>query len=382
LKRIDHLFVVGAGFSHYAGLPLATDFTEKLLDVEHLKTRGASTLITQFLRKFVFDTFGHRLDSPSESWPHLEDLFTCIDLSANSGHHLGFQYSPAVLRTVRRALISRIFRMLQMSYTSGKKTARPDRRVLEGFLSRVDASRSAFLSMNWDTVIEKGLEDTQRISSFDYDCDALSAHFEKQKKEIGLVPIPRHEPVHILKPHGSINWMYCDACREVFWFPLDSPQRIAAQLFGNRDWEVVKEFTGQSYTFPVLNYNCPTCSAQALGTRLATFSYRKALDFPMHEKTWQSAEKLLRAAKAWIFIGYSLPAADYEFKHLLKCVQLTRRERPELVLVTRGNGAESTRKNYQRFFGPALEAGQPGVFTEGLNDASMDYLHTLSILRR
>lgn len=380
--KIDHLFIVGAGFSHYAGLPLATDFTKKLLDVEHLKTRGASTLITQFLRRFVFDSFGHRLSSPAERWPQLEDLFTCIDLCANTGHHLGSRYSPAVLRTVRRALISRIFRMLQMSYTRGKKMGGPNWEVLEGFLSKVDASRSAFLSMNWDTVIEKGLEDNQKISMFDYGCDALYASFEKKKKEISLTLRSLREPGRVLKPHGSINWMYCDACRDVFCFPLDSPQRIAAQLFGHRDWEVVQQFTGEKYTFAVRNYNCPTCGAPALGTRLATFSYRKALDFPMHEKTWQSAEKFLRGAKVWIFIGYSLPAADYEFKHLLKRVQLSRRERPELVLITGGNGADLTRQNYQRFFGPELEAGQPGVFTEGLNDTSMDYLRTLSILKR
>jgi hypothetical protein len=44
----------------------------------------------------------------------------------------------------------------------------------------------------------------------------------------------------------------------------------------------------------------------------------------MFERSWLSAERLLRQAKKWVFIGYSLPAADYEFKHLLKRVQLSR----------------------------------------------------------
>ena len=33
----------------------------------------------------------------------------------------------------------------------------------------------------------------------------------------------------------------------------------------------------------------------------------------MFQKSWFSAERLLRNAKNWIFIGYSLPAADFEF---------------------------------------------------------------------
>ena len=36
----------------------------------------------------------------------------------------------------------------------------------------------------------------------------------------------------------------------------------------------------------------------------------------MFQKSWFSAEKLLLAAENWIFISYSLPAADFEFKYL------------------------------------------------------------------
>ncbi len=33
-------------------------------------------------------------------------------------------------------------------------------------------------------------------------------------------------------------------------------------------------------------------------------TYRKALDFPMFQHSWYSAEKALRSAGRWIFIGY------------------------------------------------------------------------------
>jgi len=90
-----------------------------------------------------------------------------------------------------------------------------------------------------------------------------------------------------------------------------------------------------------------------LSTRLATFTYLKALDFPMFQKSWFFAEKLLRRAQRWIFIGYSLPSADYEFKYLLKRVQLSRKKEPEIIVITKSSssGDDSTYTNYQRFFG-------------------------------
>jgi len=44
MSKIDHLFIVGAGFSHYAGLPLTAEFTENLLDVARFHLGGTSAL--------------------------------------------------------------------------------------------------------------------------------------------------------------------------------------------------------------------------------------------------------------------------------------------------------------------------------------------------
>src|SRR5665213_2033172 len=156
----DHLFIVGAGFSRQAGLPLTNDFTEKLLDVKG-SMPSQSSLIVKFLKLFVEKIFGHGVSSRPDEWPELEDIFTCIDLSANTGHHLSGRYSPSDLRTVRRALIVRIIRMLDQTYN--RRSKRPDKiwDALEDFFSTVRADRCAFLSMNWDTVIERGLARTQ-----------------------------------------------------------------------------------------------------------------------------------------------------------------------------------------------------------------------------
>ena len=375
MTKTEHLFIVGAGFSRHAGLPLTTEFTEKLLDLKGLKKDDPSSLLVPFLRDFVNNTFGHGPSSNPADWPELEDIFTCIDLSANTGHHLGPKYSPSYLRTVRRALIVRIIRMLRRTYTEGKKTPDHHWKLLEEFLSSLAYEKCAFLSMNWDTVIEEGLKRTQGISSFDYGCNAKLV--KKSSTQLSAVP-PENDQVEILKPHGSANWMYCDACRQVFWLPPCTTQWIADQLFREPDWKIVQKVIHKDYAQPPRPYNCPDCSASALGTRFATFSYRKALDFTMHERSWDSAEQLLRTATTWVFLGYSLPAADYEFKLLLKRVQLSRSTAPHLVLITGGGRvAYNTERSYQKFFGPGISK----IFKNGLDSAAQKHLRKIGALR-
>ena len=110
-----------------------------------------------------------------------------------------------------------------------------------------------------------------------------------------------------------------------------------------------------------------------LTTRIATFSFLKALDFPMFERSWVSAERLLRGAEKWIFIGYSLPGADYEFKHLSKRVQLSRKVPPEFVVITGGSDADSeyTYLNYQRFFGRDIRKDE-NFMREGLSERAVE----------
>src|SRR5208337_4280943 len=151
----------------------------------------------------------------------------------------------------------------------------------------------------------------------------------------------------VIKIHGSVNWLYCDNCRQLYWFPPEDAIRVATQLITPDEAEDLKLKKSEGCA----KWLCLNCTDVPLTTRIATFSFLKALDFPMFERSWLSAERLLRSTDKWVFIGYSLPAADYEFKHLLKRVQLSRNKPPKFVVITGGAGSKSTFLNYQQFFG-------------------------------
>lgn len=66
-------------------------------------------VITSAIKDFLKDVFGWK---EKREIPALEDIFTFIDLSAGSGHHLGIKYKPNRLRALRRMLIYRTFQII------------------------------------------------------------------------------------------------------------------------------------------------------------------------------------------------------------------------------------------------------------------------------
>lgn len=370
----DNLLILGAGFSRNAGLPLASEFTRELLNLRGLKLDGPSARQVAYIRAFVDSVFGEGASRNHDEWPELEDIFTLVDLSANTGHHLGPSHSASDLRIVRRSIIVRMIRMLAKAYARGRDKHDADWMTLEGFFKQFDATTSAVLSMNWDTVFEQGIARTQKIDKIEYGCGAAPVRFErgklKRRKLVG-------ETLTVLKPHGSVNWLYCDACRDMFWVAPEQTERVAQTLFRAKDWNAI----GAAGLAPptTLEPACPRCGAKSIGTRFATFSYRKALDFPMHAASWRTAEELLKGARDWIFIGYSMPSADFEFKHLLKRVQLSERVRPKITVITGGRDAAATVARFTKFFGDVT--GERTFFEHGMDPEALKHLRSIGVLK-
>jgi hypothetical protein len=215
------------------------------------------------------------------------------------------------------------------------------------------------------------LTESHGVRKFDYGCDAISATLRTAHKEIKETETTGTS-VPVVKMHGSVNWLYCDNCRSLFSMQADQTYKVAGQLLSSEDWKRIDPDTPHAND----RWHCGRCGGNSLGTRFATFSYRKALDFPMFQKSWFSAERLLREANNWIFIGYSLPAADFEFKYLLKRVQLSRRSSPNFAVVSGGERAEQAYQHYQRFFGRKIMKSE-NFFFHGLDKDAVDYIADL-----
>jgi len=335
-------FILGAGFSKCAELPLYAEFSHLLISEEF--NTDIDKVITGATKKFLRDVFGWRegCDLPS-----LEDVFTCIDLSAATGHHLGIKYTPKVLRAIRRMAIYRIFSVLDRRFWYSEDIDK----LLRAFCKPFDEPQCSFVVLNWDIVLEKHLLRLHDDIAVDYCCPCYDWNNPGALKP--------HVGIPISKMHGSSNWVYCDNCKSLFYdLNVKLSLRTKAGLVKS-DFRLFDEsFTDTKFDtalgIPPRDRECRFCK-NLVSSHIATFSYRKSFRNPAYPSIWYHAERLLSESDNWVFIGYSLPEADYELKHLLKAAQLrmsqrrSRHKRKIQVVVLEDI---QTRHKFELFFGP------------------------------
>lgn len=290
--------------------------------------RESSRILTEFWEAVFSYQHGGSL-------PSLEDHFTVLDLAANSGHQLGKKYPPSKLRAIRRISIHRVFQILDSEY-------RPSDAALRFVQRTCDAFDVSIVSLNWDIVAERLLR--ERGVQYGINIGKLEDSFEKPAG------------ISLLKVHGSSNWVYCDSCRRLY-AGAEKSALLRKAFLKRRDFrlfEVDKE-TINSGLPSHRDRKCPNCRS-TLGGRLATFSYRKAFSINQFQTIWERAHAVLSDADKWLFIGYSMPAADFEFKHLLKSAQLGRRDPRAWNCESIVMDDKAAADRYRAFFGNKLVA--------------------------
>jgi hypothetical protein len=340
--------IVGAGFSKIANLPTTDELGDHFLTLGPTEAtpEPLQTAITVALKRFWRDVFGYNGRIPQR--PTFEDHFTLLDLAANAGHNLGTIYWPRRLRAIRRLSIHRVFDILDSSFKRDES--------LVDFLQIMASSKdTAVISTNWDIAVERHLEMRGMACAY-------GAHIQNPDSVEGsTIGMP------LLKLHGSANWTYCDCCRRIYFYPIESG-RSALQdwtFLENRDFQCLPgshKRAVHSMLKSAPAANCSSCNVR-LSARVATFSYSKALDYYQYHATWAEARRRLRHCNRWIFIGYSLPEADFQIRHLLKSAQLADKKRSavQIDVVLRSDGLAAER--YRRFFGTGLHR----VYADGFH---------------
>lgn len=351
-RPVSTTLVLGAGFSNNAGLPTQAELSNALLTPPPNGYR-LEAAIAVILKAFLGDVFGcHDFDNP-DKLPSFEDIFTCIDLSANSGHQLG-GYDPRKLRAIRRMAVHKVLYELNSKYRESS--------AIRNLLDLNKDAPVAFVATNWDIVLEKQLSALDLGADIDYCCDAT---------DWDETPEGNRATIPICKMHGSANWLCCDKCKHLF-YSLGSKLSISANAFLERkDFELFADLLHAHVDLAALiegvrKEECRFCR-HPLSSHIATFSYRKSFRTHVYPSIWYQAERLLADSERWVFIGYSLPDADYEFKHLLKTAQLRRDGNRSgsgswIDVVYKEGEGDGTKDRFARFFGSgALEFWQKGL---------------------
>ncbi|HMS16894.1 MAG TPA: hypothetical protein PKA37_08655 [Planctomycetota bacterium] len=333
---MDHtVVIVGAGFSVAAGLPVTSKIIEQFLSYggpDDAEVTGA-------LKKFRETVFGIAPKSP----PSFEDYFTMLDSAANTGHNLGATYTPAMLRAIRRLSIHRVLQILNDQYAHSPH--------IEAMLARLASGReNTIVSTNWDIVVEKHICTNPPGTACDYG------------RTTNREPSESSTRLKLLKLHGSANWGYCDTCRGVQVVGPGKGLLHSGVFLREEDFKRL-DITWSPHLVRSTPPPCRICCS-TLSARMATFSFSKALGFFQFQSVWDEARTALMKANRWIFIGYSLPDADFEIRSLLKTAQLASQSNggdgPYIACVLKDDKASKMR--FRRFFGDRIKR----IYTDGL----------------
>lgn len=331
------VFILGAGASADAGVPIMSSFLSKAEDLFnsaglHVDEKNAFNA--------VFDAI-HRLKGVSyqirNNLNNIENVFGLLDM----GRMLGKLGDVAPDKICQLFLDIQKVIGLTIDFNTAIKRRKENDFVLDGPTHRfvslikdaffiIDSFETAIITFNYDLTLEYAMHYYNIMPN--YFIDDIS--------------FPSRLP--LLKLHGSLNWA-ADADGKLFdWEMGDIFNRIDFNNRVNRHRLIVAR--------ELFNNKSPF-NFETSGPFLVPPTWNKAEYHLKIGRVWQKAVDFLADAQAIYVIGYSMPETDIFFRHLLSL-------------------ATYSRTNIRRFwvFDPLPEVGRrfDKIVGDGLRDA-FDY---------
>ncbi len=304
------VYVLGAGFSREAALPLQGEILGRVTGRYAAEPGGYPP--DPDLRKVLEGLAGRG------AVPTIEDLFTLLDQTTSQKQSfLGLSWKR--LENARRALMHEVLILIhEATERAGDDAAtfywRLACHLVERRLQDPKGDPISIISLNWDCVLENSVYHCAReagaVGKIDVDYCCYTTP---------LGPACPHTPsilqrakglcnIKVVKPHGSANWLLCSNCLRLY-------TGVGAE-----------EDRWNQYVVPP---DCPFChdsfskhygitEGPVLEPFFVTPTFLKVFDNPHIRMVWHNAHIELAEATEVVFIGYSLPHADYHLRTLLR----------------------------------------------------------------
>jgi len=295
------VFILGAGASAKAGVPLMNNFLDKARtlwkegkinkeDEEHFKNvfRGISSL--------------QRIHSKSQlDINNLESVFATFEMANRLNKMPGFEKEeiPALVKSMRTLIVVTIEKSLKFPVSNGNlKVPEPYEQfasLLKKLKSKAIPSQEiSILTFNYDLATDHALQ------SHNLGCDYCLPNSMKSEAD----------RIKLLKLHGSLNW------------------GITQEHENIRPWEL-KEFLSTKNYLSHNKYGLLTPGSEFKSYKndnldleykdepvIIPPTWNKSSFHSDLEKVWTEAASQLEQAENLFVIGFSLPETDIFFRHL------------------------------------------------------------------
>lgn len=301
LKNDHNVYILGAGFSREAGLPLVSDFLVRMRDSHPwLMSKGRQKEADAVQKVLEF-----RLEAASAAYwinldlENIEELFSLASASAGpvSSHipHAIAATLDFATETAEKPPLNLRLENLDWvpsaSWLTGARKEAPGKYIANNQVTRYPhhtakllgmfqdgkpKGDNTFITFNYDTVLEESLSALQVAFSYGFKKQSFNRDASARTTDEG-------NPLKVLKLHGSLNW-----ARQT------SKRGRALTLFGTYS-DVLKA----GYV-----------------PELVPPTWKKLFHGQLGD-VWKSAVQSLQTATRVIIIGFSMPPTDMHFKYLI-----------------------------------------------------------------
>ncbi|EPF0139742.1 hypothetical protein ACSN7N_001992 [Enterobacter hormaechei] len=329
------VFILGAGFSVEAGAPMQESIMEEIFRIYSNNSEKYSEDDFILFKNLLTEQLCYKESQFKKI--QLEDLFTPLDRCLADNINFRGLSLHEILKT-RQAIFNIIgttMRILLEENPNKKNYIDQFADFLVNESSkRINKKYRTFdpvsvISTNWDILLDTSIHNVIRHKHsgnavVDYCCyiSSLDEHDESVKPGLEKLGAGGFN-VKLLKIHGSLNWLQCSRCMRLY---AGFDQKIAL-----RNYETCRHCNKNFH-----NNN----SVNLLTSNLIMPTFIKDLSNPQYKIIWQNAGIELSEAEKIVFIGYSLPSADFEMRQLL-----SRMVRKEAKIEVVGFNSSDTQEN-------------------------------------
>jgi len=346
-ENMKTVYILGAGFSVEAGAPPQADIIPEAF---RLYKENSIDFDEQRFDEFV-GFVRDQLNFPEEKFSDidLEDIFTPLDRCLSESSQFRGISLDNIMR-VRESVFYVIGRTIQLLLNKTDKSKGYINKFAE-YLAKKSLVRAvknyrredpvSVISTNWDILLDnsihKSIVDNDYDAVVDYCCYISSRDENDETVKPGLEILGQGGfNVKLLKLHGSLNWLQCPRCA-----------RLYARFYRKdaiHNFEVFGSCRHCDRNFPEEQ------GKHLLSSNLIMPTYLKDLSNPQYKIIWQNAGIEISEADKIVFIGYSLPHADFEMRQLLS--RMTRRNaKIHVVDYCSEDKRESVKLHWTKFFG-------------------------------
>ncbi len=300
-----YVFIMGAGASKDDKLPVQDEILKNILKKEFAFKNKEGLHIREYkkvsdeikkLLKTVFTGF-KSIDDIS-----LETIFNVLETAISKNQNIGNvqlekikKYYDTLLEGIMFATLTDA--KLKEHSVFNKKPISPytviGKKIYDGYKNEENINLS-FITFNYDICLDRvllSMYDESENESYDVDFGIDLGNYEQEK----WFHRPRKRKINLLRPHGSINWVFCKSCGKVF--SKISRQGNPLDLVGRK--------------------KCYHCGLSSIEPYIVHPTNNRIYENKYIMQIWDKVETILQEADYWCFIGYSLPEADRYFSYIL-----------------------------------------------------------------